>query len=284
MIAIEILRFSVPLALAALGEVVSERAGLINIGLEGIMLSSALVGYAVAASTGRPELGLLAGLIAGVVVAAFQAVLTVGFALDQVVSGVAINLLALGGTSTVYRRQFGALNPSPTLPTLGGLDIGPVLVLLFAVAVGWGLYRTKVGLQMRASGEAPRSLEAIGTSVKQIRWMAALAAGALAGLAGAYLTVGLTQTFVENATAGRGFMAIALVTFGRWKPLWVVLASVLVGGAEVLQYRLQLAGLGVPTPILLLTPYLVALIVLVIAGRGAGAPAMLGRAYENSHG
>jgi len=164
------------------------------------------------------------------------------------------------------------------------LDIGPVLVLLFAVAVGWGLYRTKVGLQMRASGEAPRSLEAIGTSVKQIRWMAALAAGALAGLAGAYLTVGLTQTFVENATAGRGFMAIALVTFGRWKPLWVVLASVLVGGAEVLQYRLQLAGLGVPTPILLLTPYLVALIVLVIAGRGAGAPAMLGRAYENSHG
>lgn len=283
MIALEVLRFSVPLALAALGEVVSERSGLINIGLEGIMLASALVGYGVAASSGQPELGLLAGLFAGVVMAALQAILTISFALDQVVSGVAINLFALGGTGTVFRRQMGTFGPAQTLPSVGGVDIGLILVPMLGIVVMVFMARSRAGLQLRASGESPRALEVLGVSVKRVRWMAALVGGSFAGLAGAYLTVGLTGTFVENATAGRGFMAIALVTFGRWKPGWVILASILVGGAEVMQYRLQLAGLGVPTPILFLTPYLVALVVLVLAGRGAGAPAMLGRSYEKSH-
>jgi simple sugar transport system permease protein len=277
-----ILRYTAPVALAAIGETVNQKAGVINIGIEGMMLSGAFFAMFVSLRTGSPWLGLVIGVVCGVLLSAISSWFTLYRQADQVVVGTALNLFALGLTGTLYRAQFGQsgqLLNVPTIPQWNGLD--PVLIFLVLATAGcWVLlFRTGWGLAVRAAGEYPKASEAAGFSVRKLRLGAGLFAGAFAGLAGAYLSVGIAGSFAENMTAGRGFIAIAMVTFGRWKPQLVVVAALLIGFVESLQFRLQTLGWQVPFQLLLALPYIVALGVLVVVGKGTLAPAALGQAY-----
>ncbi len=278
-----IIRYTAPVALAAIGETVNQKSGVLNIGLEGMMLVAAFFAMLTGLSTGNPWLGILAGIGAGLVLAAISSWFSIYLSADQVVVGTALNLFALGLTGTLYRAQFGqsgTLLDVKTIPQWNGID--PVMVFLVLAALGawYLLFRTGWGLAMRAAGEHPKAAEASGYSVKKLRLGAGLFGGAFAGLAGAYLSVGIAGSFAENMTAGRGFIAIAMVTFGRWKPHLVLLAALLIGFVESLQYRFQSLGWNVPFQLLLALPYIVALLVLVLVGKGTLAPAALAQAYQ----
>jgi simple sugar transport system permease protein len=278
-----LLSYAAPVAFAALGETVAQRSGVLNIGLDGTMLIGAFFGMLVTFSSHSPWLGLAAGTLAGLGVCAVFAWFTVYLATDQVVVGTAVNLLALGLTGTLFRARFGQsgqLISLPKLPSWHGLD-GAVLLLLLAIpAVWWLLSRTAWGLAVRAAGEYPKAAEAAGFSVHRLRLGALLFGGLLGGLGGAYLSVGIAGSFAENMTAGRGFVAIAMVTFGRWRPAWVFAAALLIGAAESLQYRFQTFGWKVPFQLMIALPYLVALLVLVVVGKGTVAPKALGQSYR----
>lgn len=278
-----LITYAAPVALAAIGEVVVQRSGVINIALEGCMLAAAFFAMAATFATGSPWAGLAAGIVAGSIVAAVFGLFVVRAGSDQVVVGTAVNLLVLGATSTLYRAQFGQsgkLVTVPKLPSAFGFD--PVLGVLFLSVpfVAWLIHRTNWGLAVRASGEYPKAAEAAGFSVFRLRLVALLLGGVMAGLAGAYLSLGIAGTFAENMTAGRGFVAIAMVTFGRWKAPWAFAAALVIGVAESLQFRFQALGFNVPYQLMIALPYLVALVVLAIAGKGASAPAALGQPYS----
>lgn len=277
---ISLLRYSAPVGIAALGETVSQRSGLINIGLEGMMLAAAFFSTVASIATGNPWLGLGAGILAAAVLAVVQGFFTIRMALDQVVVGTGINLFALGLTSTLFRRQFGAsgkLVDAPQIPaTAAGLDAVMVFMIVAVLGVSWLVYRSRWGLLVRASGEYPPAAEAAGYSVARLRWGAVLIGAIFAGIAGSYLSIGIAGSFAENMTVGRGFVAISMVTFGRWKPIWVAAASLLVGYANSLQFGLQAKGLQLPTELFVALPYLVALAVLVVVGKGTAVPAALG--------
>jgi len=289
-------RVATPLGLAALGETVTERAGVINIGLEGAMLSGAL-GAAVAAwFTASAAAGFGAGALAGLFVAAVFALFTLAVRGDQIVVGTAITLGAIGATGALYRAAFGTTGAALSLPTIGPVGVPllhgiPVLgdalfrqplptYFLYACAPAlWYLFRrTQAGLALRAAGDAPAAAEAAGIRVTRLRVIATLFGGAMAGLAGATLVLAQAGTFAERMTAGRGFIAIAIVVLGRWNPLGVLAAALVFGAASALQYAVQAVGLDVPYQFFLMTPYVVCLLVLAgVAGR-AEAPAALGRA------
>ncbi|HRJ26944.1 MAG TPA: ABC transporter permease [Fimbriimonadaceae bacterium] len=273
-----ILRYCAPVGLAALGEVIHEKAGSINIGLEGMMLSGAFFAAWVSLATGNPWWGLAAGTLSALALMVLQCFFTIRLAIDQVVVGTATNLLALGLTGTLFRANFSktALSNYPTLPKIGPLDPLLIVAIVLVPVVWWLLQRTKWGLAARATGEYPEAVVAAGFGVRKIRWQAAGLAGLLAGLAGSYLTLGFSGSFTENMTAGRGFVAIAMVTFGRWKPQWVFAGALLVGWLEALQFTLQSRSVQLPYQLMNALPYLAALAVLVIVGRGRGAPAALG--------
>lgn len=280
-----LLVYSTPVALAALGETVTEKAGVINIGIEGTMLVGAYMAMLVSLVTGDPWLGLAAGLAVGALFSALQGLFTLGLAADQVVVGAAVNLFALGLTGTLFRAQFGQsgqLLSLPALPKAFGLDPIVVLAIALVPALAWLLFRTKWGLAVRAAGEYPKAVEASGFSALGLRWQAFLLGGALTGLGGAYLSLGVAQSFAENMTEGRGFVAIAMVTFGRWQPLGAFLASLLIGVAETLQFTAQAQGWNVPYQLFLALPYLLALAVLMGMGRGRAAPAALGVPFRRS--
>lgn len=281
---IQVLRFASPVALAAVGETVNQRAGTLNIGLEGMMLAGAFASMRITDLTGSPWLGIGAGILTGLVFAAFAAWFILAMAVDQVVVGTAVNLLALGLTGTLYRAQYsasGRLLSVPRIPDLFGLD--PVLwwLLISVAVVSVLLMRTQWGLALRAVGEAPQAAEAAGYSVTKLRFTAFVIGGFFAGLAGTYLSLGINGSFSENCTAGRGFVAIAMVTFGRWKPAWVFAAALLIGGAETLQYSLQ--SDRIPFQLFIALPYVLALLVLVFLGKGAAAPKALGVPYHRGH-
>lgn len=281
-----ILIFGAPVLYAALGELVGQKSGVVNIGLEGTMLLSAFTAVDISGRTGNPWLGLIAAITVGIVVSLFQAAFTVKWAADQVVVGTAVNLFALGLTATLYQVTYGAtgsLIQVPSLPKLVGGTTLPLLLLPLLVAgVAFGLFRTRYGLALRAAGEYPPAVESTGFSVTAIRIQAQAINGVFVGLAGGYLTLALTPTFAENMTAGRGFLAIAIVTFGRWRPWWVLAAGLLVAGAESMQYLLQSRSVPLPDQLFRAAPYLVALAVLVIAGRGTSTPAALGRPFQRA--
>lgn len=251
-------RLTLPLLLAALGELISERAGVINIGLEGMMLFGAYAGFMTAYTTGSVSLGLLAGIAVGLAVGAIMAFISVNLRGDQIVVGVAINLLALGVTMFLYRLQFQGSQPTSVkmqpyaVPVLSDIPwIGPAffnqlpLVYLGYVlgpAVAYLLYRNRYGLMLRAVGEKPAVLHSVGISVVRVQWSGVLAAGALAGLGGAFLSVGQLGLFAENMTAGRGFLALAAVVFGQWRPYGVLAACCVFGFTDALQLRLQSMG------------------------------------------
>ncbi|MFN8218991.1 MAG: ABC transporter permease [Fimbriimonadales bacterium] len=280
-----LLLFSTPLILAGLGEAVGQRSGVLNIGLEGMMLVGAFVGFVVADRSGSLWLGFGAAAASGVVLTALAAFFSVRMGADQVVVGTAINLLALGATGLAFRRlygQSGQLLSSSALPKWAGFDPVMIAALILVPAVWYLLHRTNWGLAVRACGEYPAAVEASGFPVSKLRLQASMVGGILAALGGAYLSLGVAGTFAEAMTAGRGFLAIALVTFGRWQPVWVALAAFLLGYLQSLQYSLQgraILGVSIPSQLWLALPYVMALVVLVLVGTGTVTPQALGKPY-----
>ncbi|MFL5579410.1 MAG: ABC transporter permease [Gemmatimonadaceae bacterium] len=300
-------RTATPLALAALGEMVSELAGVINIGLEGAIIAGAFGALAGAtAAAGHPLLaGWALATAAGVAAAAVFAAFAVLLRADQIIAGTATSLLALGLTGLLYRTVYGdagaalriATAPALEIPGLSSLPLvgralfaqPPVTYFAYALApaLGWWLYRTHGGLSLRAVGESPAAAAAAGVSVRRVRLAAVLFAGALGGVAGGTLVLAQVGTFAEGMSAGRGFIAIAVVALGRWRPGGVALAALLFGAASALQFFFQATGWRVPYQAFLALPYVLTLAALALAGArrragraGSVAPAALGRADD----
>lgn len=287
-------RTATPLALAALGETISERAGVINVGLEGVIIAGCF-GAVVGARSGSVTAGLLAGVAAGVLAALVFALFVVWLRTDQIITGTALTLGALGLTGTLYRAVFGTTGAALTIPTMRPVAIpvlshipvvGPALFrqpavtyLLYGaiIAVWWFLYRTHAGLAVRAVGEHPEAAEAAGVRPARVQAGAVLAAGALGGMAGASLVLAQVGTFAEGMSAGRGFIAIAIVALGRWRPVGVALAALLFGAATALQYLFQSTGSQLPYQLFLALPYALTLVVLAAGTARVRAPAALGR-------
>ncbi len=292
-----LVRVATPLLLAALGEMLAERGGVINLGVEGAMLAGALAA-AIGAASGGPWAGLVLAVAAGAVVAAGFAAMAIGARTDQIITGTAMTLAALGLTGAIYRRAFGTAGAGLSLPTLAPLEmpglsrlplVGPALfaqplptylALLAVPLLWWFLFRTRPGLALRAVGESPASARAAGVPVRRMQALATIAGGAFAGLAGGTLVLAQVGTFAERMTAGRGFIAIAIVVLGRWHPVGVLLAALLFGGATALQFLFQAAGLDVPYQLFLMLPYLLTLVLLAGVAGGVRAPAALGRTVE----
>jgi len=280
------LAFSTPLLLASLGEVVAERSGVLNIGLEGMMLAGAWAGAAASFGAKSAAVGIGAAIMAGVLFAALFALLAITFKADAIVVGTGLNLFALGLTGVAHRTMLSRYKEyeSTTLSQWFFVALAVVLVPL----LWWMLRRTKIGLRVRAVGEYPTAADAAGVHPASIRWWSTLCNGALCGVAGAFLSMSQTSSFGENMTNGRGFIALAIVIFGRWSPIGALAAALLFGAAQGLQNFIQLspffqAKIGSYYPLLLTLPYVLTLLTLAGAAGRAKAPAALGEAYEGSH-
>lgn len=280
-----VLAFATPIVLAAIGELILEKSGVLNLGLEGSMLLAAFVGAIVSLETKNPWIGLAAGSLAGLALTSLVTLMAVKWSADQVVAGTAATLFALGLTSVLFRARFGesgSLLTVAKVPNQGGVDAVMILAVLLVPSVAVTLARTRFGLALRAAGEYPAAAESCGYSVDRLRLVAGLIAGALAGLGGAYLALGIVGSFSENMVAGRGFVAIAMVTFGRWRPWLTVGGCLLVGYLDALQYLFQAKGWNLPYQLFVAMPYAAALLVLAIGGRSANAPAALARPFRRS--
>lgn len=276
-------KFSLPIGLAALGETIGQKSGVLNIGIEGVILISAYVAVAVTDATGSLMMGMLCGVGAGLIVGLIQTLAMVVLNADQVVVGMGVNLAALGATSAHFRYRYGQsgqLISLPDLPTVFGIDAMMFALPVLMVGAGILLYKTKWGLAVRAAGEDPDSVFAAGFNVVSLRFTAAMLGALGAALAGSYLALGLAGSFAENMSGGRGFVAIAIVTFGRWRPGLVVIGAILIGFLETLQFALQARGVAVSPQLLLALPYVVALLIVALLGRSAHAPASLARPLE----
>lgn len=291
------IRTSSPILLGALGEIYSERAGVLNIGLEGQMLMGALFGFLGTYYSGSHLIGMATGILAGGVIALILAFMCVSLYANQVVTGVTINLLCLGLSTYIYRALFGVSMTVPSIepikiiyiPGLSDLPwVGPVLfqqksfvylTLLLTLVAAFFLYRTTVGLQVRAVGEHPSAAETTGVSVYKTRYSCIVLSGLLAGLGGAILSVGEVGSFTQNMSAGRGFMALAIVIFGGWSPIKALGASLLFGAADSLQLSLQALGAKVPPELLLSIPYALTVFIMAVAARHSRPPAALAVPY-----
>jgi general nucleoside transport system permease protein len=287
-----------PLVLAALGGLMCERSGVVNIALEGIMLTSAFAGFAVAFTTHSLALGLLAAVVGGMLIAALHAVLSIEFLVDQIVSGMVINILAVGVTGVFYRTalQQGVAGPGTLpiwkIPLLSSIPvIGPVLfqnalvtyaMLVLVVLVHVVLFNTVWGLRTRACGEHPLAAETAGVNVRLVRYVNVIASGALAGLGGAYFTIQQIGQFLPNMTGGKGFIALAAMIFGKWTPVGAFGASLLFASADALGARLQYLGVRLPIEFLGMLPYVLTIVVVAGAMGRAIAPAAVGRPYRKS--
>ena len=287
-------RTATPLALAALGEVLVERAGMINIGLEGAILAGAF-GALVGATAGGVGAGYAGAVAGGLVVGVLFALCVVALRADPIITGTALTLLSVGATGTLYRALYGSSGAALSLPTsapmpIPGLSAIPVVgaalfaqppttyvAYLLAPLFAWWLARTHVGLSLRAIGERPEAAVAAGVPVNRFRLFAVLAGGALGGLAGGTLVLAQAGTFAENMSAGRGFIAIAIVVLGRWHPMGVALGALLFGAASALQFAFQAMGWAAPYQLFLVIPYLLTLAALAGAVGRARAPAALGK-------
>jgi len=286
---IQTLRIATPYLFAAAGGIISERAGIIALTLEGFMLTGAFCAALGSYYTGSPWVGILGGAAGGLLAALLHALATIRYRADQVVVGIAMNLLAVGVTRFFLRLAFDSSSNSPRVPGFGGGQVGngvfsslanPLVWfgILCMVAVGWILYRTPFGLRVRASGEKPDAALSVGVSVRRVRWLAVALSGASAALAGAYLALDQHQ-FTDGMTAGRGFIALAAVIFGKWDPKRVTIACVLFAAAETMQIRLQSLQL-VPSQFVEMIPYVLTIVALAgVVGR-AVQPAALGKAVD----
>jgi simple sugar transport system permease protein len=291
------LALAAPLLFAAMGELVSETAGVINIELEGMMLAGAFCGVWGASASGQVSVGFLAAAAGGALVGVVHGLLCFVFRANQVVSGVVLNVLVLGlttfGLAVVFEsdltRSVSTLGDLripllADIPWLGDAlfkhDLGVYAALLLVPAVWWLLNRSVVGLALKSVGERPEAAESLGVRVNLVRWGALLFCGAAAGIGGGELTLAGLGAFTQNITAGRGFIALAAVVFGRWRPVGTMIAVLLFALADALQIRIQALGYHVPYQFLVMLPYLVTIVALAVLVRRMRPPAALGVNYE----
>lgn len=273
------LRLTTPLLLAAMGGLFSERSGVINIALEGLMLAGAFTGATVTHLSGDPWVGLGAAILAGIAVASIHAVVCIRFHADQVVSGTAINILFLGVPALLSGALFDSTGATPQIPRQNLLAIAPIVIAFAVVPITWYvLYRTRFGLRLRAVGENPEAADTAGVSVERIRYAAVLISGALAAIGGAYLSIGQSSLFTRNMSAGRGFIALAALIFGKWRPWQTMLACLLFGFAEAVSIQMQ-GVTPIPVQFIQMIPYVLTILVLAgFVGR-ARAPRAIGVSY-----
>jgi ABC-type uncharacterized transport system permease subunit len=278
------IRLATPLLLAALGGLFSERSGVINIALEGLMLAGAFTAAAVTHYAGSPWIGLVAGIGAGVLVACVHAVACIRFKADQVVTGTAINILMLGVPAMLSGAFFLSSGSTPQIPKENLIPYTPVVLAVLLVGVAYYvLYRTPFGLRLRAVGENPEAADAAGVSVKRMRYAGVLISGALAAIGGAYLSIGQSSLFTRNMTSGRGFIALAALIFGKWRPVPTMLACVLFGFTEAVAIQLQgvrFGGEEIPNQFIQIIPYVLTIVVLAGFIGQSRAPRALGIPYE----
>jgi general nucleoside transport system permease protein len=295
-IILSVLAASTPLLIAASGELVTERSGVLNLGVEGMMIVGAACGFAGAWLSGSIIVGAIAGIVAGILLSLVFAAMTLGLAVNQVASGLALTILGVGLSGLIGARFTGErITPAAHLEIPGLTDIplvGRILFgedgfvyfsLLLIVAVWLFLYRTRAGLILRACGDNHISAHALGYPVLRIRTLAVMFGGACAGLAGAYLPLAYTPFFIPGMTAGRGWIALALVVFASWRPARLVIGAYLFGAVTILQLHAQGWGIGVPSQLMSALPYLATVIVLVLISRtrtgGSTGPAALGTVF-----
>lgn len=299
------LRLATPLVLASIGGLYSERAGVINIALEGLMLAGAFTAASVTFYASSPWIGMGAAMVAGVLVAMIIALACIKFKADQVVTGTGINIMFLGLPAVLSGAMFLSSGSTPQIPNehllpnvsqlLPGfvpqwrifteVNVVTVLAVILVIVTAYVLYRTPFGLRLRAVGENPEAADAAGVSVNRIRWMGVILSGALAGIGGAYLSIGQSSLFTRNMTAGRGFIALAALIFGKWRPVQTMLACLLFGFADALTIQMQgvaklPSGEDIPVQFIQMIPYVVTIIVLAGFIGQSRAPKAIGIPYE----
>jgi simple sugar transport system permease protein len=273
------LRLALPVALAALGGLLCERAGVLNLGLEGLMIVGALTGYLVTDATDSPWLGLAAGVAAGVVSGSIIAALVVTLRANQIVTGLGFTILALSATTYVYQQAF-TVGENP--PRIERISMPPLVVLTLVVlgAVVLLLRSTLAGLVIAAVGESPFAADALGYRVNRTRFLTTVAGSSLASLGGAVLVCGPLGLFIQNVTAGRGWVALALVVFAGWRPVPCVIGALLFGVCDAVQLRIQGTETSIPYEVFLALPYAVTLLVMVLRARSNRTPSALGVAFD----
>jgi len=294
---ISIVTASTPLLLAAIGELVVERSGVLNLGVEGMMILGAVCAFATSLTTGNPYLGILAGMAGGIAMAALFGLLTLGLVANQVATGLALTLLGLGLSGMLGEHFVGTpgikLEPIAipflsSLPIIGRGLFAQDLLFYIAIAlvagVSWLLFKTRWGLIIRAVGENHGSAHALGYGVIRVRFGAVLFGGLCAGLSGAYLSLVYTNLWIENMTAGRGWIALALVVFASWLPVRIAVGAYLFGAVSILQFHAQGFGVGIPSQLLSALPYLATIAALILISRNrnvarVNTPSCLGQAF-----
>ncbi|HEV7682802.1 MAG TPA: ABC transporter permease [Pyrinomonadaceae bacterium] len=280
------IRLSTPLILAALGGMFSERSGVINIALEGMMLAGAFTAAAVTHATGSPYVGLLAGILAGMLIAALHALACIRYQADQVVTGTAINILMLGMPAFLSGAFFLSSGSTPQIPKEHLIPWLPIIIAFAMVPISWYvLYKTPFGLRLRSVGENPEAADAAGVPVARMRYAGVLLSGVLAGIGGAYLSIGQSSLFTRNMTSGRGFIALAALIFGKWRPVQTLLACLLFGLTEALSIQMQgvvklPSGDDIPVQFIQMVPYVLTIVVLAGFIGSSRPPRALGMPYQ----
>lgn len=298
MIGLTVISAATPLVFAAIGELVAEKSGVLNLGVEGMMLAGAVSGFAVAHLSGSALLGVLAGVCAGVLMALIFAFLTLSLRASQVATGLALTIFGVGLSALLGQPLIGIAYdglPNFSIPYLADLPIvGPLLFehnllvygsITLVVAVSVFLKHTRAGLVLRAVGDSPESAHALGYRVITVRYLATLFGGACAGLSGCYLSMAYAPMWVESMSAGRGWIALALVVFATWQPGRLLFGAYLFGGITILQLHAQAIGINVPSQLMSMLPYIATIVVLVLISRDRGrirknAPASIGQAFH----
>ncbi len=290
-------RAGTPILFVCIGEIYAERSGILNVGLEGMMLVGAIAGFYFGFTTGHPVAGVLAALVAGSLFSLIHAYMTITLRADHIVSGLTLTILGTGISGFLGKPMIGEVGPGFDKLPIPGLAQIPVigqvlfhqdaLVYLSYIIVPtawWVMYKTHLGLSIRSVGENPQATDSLGVSVSKLRYGCVLFGGAMAGLGGAYLSLAYTTMWIEQMSGGRGWITLALVIFARWNPALAPLGAYLFGGADALQLRIQAIGAALPTFFLMMLPYVVTILILVLSSRASlrrrlGAPAALGIPY-----
>lgn len=292
------IRLSIPILFAGLGEKIAERSGVLNLGVEGMMLMGAFAGFMGTFITGNYVVGIVAAMAGAAGLAVLKGVMSITIRTNQLAAGLAIWLLGTGLAALLYRLFFGVQTTAPSVPLMPKINIpglsdaagiGPILfghdplvyiALLLVPVTHYFIFRTGLGLKIRTVGENPKQADALGVNVYKIRYLAVILGGALAGIGGAYFSLVQTGYFLENVTAGQGWIALALVIFGRWKAYWILVGALIFGMVDAFQLGLQATGAAIPFQFLLMLPYLIPIAVLAGMHKRTGAPAALAIPYK----
>ncbi len=290
-------RSGTPILFVCIGEIFAERSGILNVGHEGLMLVGAIAGFTAGFTVGNPVVGVFAAAVAGALFSLIHAYVTITLQADQIVSGLTLTILGTGISGFFGKPMIGQVGPGFDKLAIPGLSKIPVigqvlfqqdamvyLSFLLVPIAWWVMYKTHLGLAIRSVGENPSTADSLGVSVVKIRYGCVLFGGAMAGIGGAYLSLAYTTMWIEQMSGGRGWITLALVIFAGWNPAKAVLGAYLFGGADALQLRIQAVGLELPTYFLMMLPYVLTIVILVLASRASlrrriGAPAALGLPY-----